>query len=65
MTKQEIISKTEYTEEQLIDLALTFALTEMRKYRDESQTDIEAWEHYENLRAAFTAIQDERTKGRE
>jgi hypothetical protein len=65
MTKAEAIAKTEYTEEQLIDLALTFALTEMRKYRDENQDDIEAWEHYENLRAAFTAIQDERTNSRE
>lgn len=60
MGKAEAIANTDYTEKQLIDLALMFAVTEMRKLRDESQNDFEAWEHYENLRQALTAIHSER-----
>lgn len=62
MTKNEAIRNTEYTEEQLIDLALAFAIQEMRKFRQEAEkeNDAEAFDHYENLRLAFGAIYDER-----
>lgn len=62
MTKTEAIRNTEYTEKELIDLALMFAIQEMRKYRDQAseEADIEAYDHYENLRNAFSAIYEER-----
>lgn len=62
MTKTEAIRNTEYTEKELIDLALMFAIQEMRKYRDQAseEADVEAYDHYENLRNAFSAIHEER-----
>ena len=61
MTKEEAIRNTEYTEKELIDLALMFAIQEMRKYRDQAseEADIESYDHYENLRNAFSAIHEE------
>lgn len=62
MTKTEAIRNTEYTEKELIDLALMFAITEMKNYRNQAseENDFEAYDHYENLRNAFTAIYEER-----
>jgi len=62
MTKTEAIRNTEYTEKELIDLALMFTIQEMRKYRDQAseEADVEAYDHYENLRNAFSAIYEER-----
>ena len=62
MTKTEAIRNTEYTEKELIDLALMSAITEMKNYRNQAseENDFEAYEHYENLRNAFTAIYEER-----
>ena len=61
MTKTEAIRNTGYTEKELIDLALMFAIQEMRKYRDQAseEADFEACDHYENLRNAFSAIHEE------
>ena len=55
MTKAEAIKNTEYTENDLINLALTMAVQKTREWRNQSE-DSESWEHYENLRNAFSAI---------
>ena len=59
MTKQEAISKTEYTESELIDLAITMAVQRCKEWRTASE-DIEGWDHYEDLKNAFEAILEER-----
>jgi hypothetical protein len=59
MTKAEAIRNTEYTENDLINLALTMAVQQSREWRNQSD-DSESWEHYENLMNAFSAILTER-----
>jgi hypothetical protein len=59
MTKAEAIRNTEYTENELINLALTMAIQQSRAWRNESDV-IESWDHYENLMNAFSAILLER-----
>ena len=64
MTKAEAIRNTEYTENDLINLALTMAVQHSREWRNQSD-DIESWEHYENLLNAFSAILTERQSNEE
>ena len=64
MTKAEAIRNTEYTENDLINLALTMAVQHSREWRNQSD-DSEAWEHYENLMNAFSAILTERQSNEE
>ena len=64
MTKAEAIKNTEYTENDLINLALTMAVQHSREWRNQSD-DIESWEHYENLMNAFSAILTERQNNEE
>ena len=55
MTKAEAIKNTEYTESDLINLALTMAVQQCRAWRNESD-DINSWDHYDALLNAFSAI---------
>ena len=64
MTKAEAIKNTEYTENDLINLALTMAVQHSREWRNQSD-DIESWKHYENLMNAFSAILTERQNNEE
>lgn len=64
MTKAEAIRNTEYTENDLINLALTMAVQNSREWRNQSD-DSESWEHYENLMNAFSAILTERQSNEE
>lgn len=64
MTKEEAIRNTEYTENELINLALMMAVQSSRMWRDQSD-DEESWDHYENLLNAFSAIFDERLENKE
>ena len=64
MTKTEAIRNTEYTEHDLINLALTIAMQQSREWRNQSD-DSESWEHYENLMNAFIAILTERQSNEE
>jgi len=59
MTKAEAIKNTEYTENDLINLALTMAVQQCRAWRNESD-DIHSWDHYDALLNAFSAILTER-----
>ena len=59
MTKAEAIRNTEYTENELINLALTMAVQQCKAWRNESE-DIHSWDHYEALLNAFSAILAER-----
>ena len=59
MTKAEAIRNTEYTENELINLALTMAVQQCKAWRNESD-DIHSWDHYEALLNAFMAIHEER-----
>ena len=59
MTKAEAIQNTEYTEQELIKLALTMAAHQAKTWRNGSD-DSESWEHYEALTNAFQALADER-----
>lgn len=59
MTKEEAIRNTEYTENELINLALMMAVQSSKMWRGQSD-DEESWDHYENLMNAFSAILDER-----
>ena len=59
MTKAEAIQNTEYTEQELIKLALTMAAQQAKNWRNGSE-DIESWDHYEALMNAFQAIVDEK-----
>lgn len=61
MTTAEIIKKTEYTETQLIEMALVIAARQMKKFRDEPDNNAEDWDHYNDLAEAFHAIYHERT----
>lgn len=66
MTKAEAIAKTEYTEEQLIDMALVIAQRKMTDFRDNRGVNqsttltIDDWNHYNDLAEAFEAILRER-----
>ena len=64
MTKTEAIRNTEYTENDLINLALTMAVQQSRAWRNESE-DIHSWDHYDNLMNAFSAILTERQSNEE
>ena len=64
MTKAEAIKNTEYTENGLINLALTMAVQNTREWRNQSE-DIESWEHYDNLMNAFSAILTDRMSNEE
>lgn len=59
MTKEEAIRNTEYSEEELIDLALAIAEQRAKEWRNESE-DSEAWDHHEALMNAFEAIRKDR-----
>lgn len=59
MTKAEAIQNTEYTEQELIKLALTMAAQQAKTWRNGSD-DSESWDHYEALMNAFQAIADEK-----
>ena len=59
MTKAEAIRNTEYSETQLVNLALLYAATDMSAYRDEAR-DVDMYDHYDNLRRAFLLMYDER-----
>ena len=58
MTKAELIKKTEYTEKDLIGLALQIADNWARKNRNDAE-DNEAFDHYDDLHKAFEAIRNE------
>lgn len=64
MTKAEAIKNTEYTENDLINIALVMAEYKSKEWRDQSD-DIESWEHYENLMNAFSAILTDRMNNEE
>ena len=49
---------TEYTKEELIDIALTTAAQFYKNFRNKAD-DIESWEHYDNLCTALEAIRTE------
>ena len=59
MTKAEAIRNTEYTENDLINLAITMAVQHCIAWRNESD-DIHSWDHYDALLNAFMAIREER-----
>ena len=58
MTKAEAIQNTEYTENELINLALMMVVQQCKNWRNESD-DIHSWDHYEALLNAFMAIHEE------
>ena len=66
MTMAEAIKKTEYTEEQLVDMAPVIAQRKMADFRDNRGVNqyttltIEDWNHYNDLVEAFEAILQER-----
>ena len=64
MTKAEALMNTEYTENELINLALTMAVQQSRAWRNESE-EIHSWDHYNNLMIAFRAILTERQSNEE
>ena len=64
MTKEEAIKKTEYTENDLINLALMMAVQRSREWRNQSDDSV-TWDHYENLTNAFSAILSERKANEE
>ena len=55
MTKTEAIRKTEYTETELIKLAIQTAKHIYKDHRNASD-DIESWDHYDALVNAYEAI---------
>lgn len=59
MTKQEAISRTEYTEEELVHLALVMAVQQAKTWRRGSEDDANAWDHYDALVNAWQALADE------
>lgn len=59
MTKHEAIQRTDYTESELLTLAVHIAIVNCTNWRD-AATDDAAWTHYNNLLEAFRAIRDER-----
>lgn len=64
MTKAEAIKNTEYTENDLINIALLMAEYKSKEWRDQSD-DSESWEHYESLMNAFSAILTDRMNNEE
>lgn len=59
MTKQEAIQRTDYTESELITLAVHIAIANCNNWRDAAE-DSDAWTHYNDLLEAFRAIRDDR-----
>ena len=59
MTKQEAISRTEYTEKELVHLALVMAVQQAKAWRRESEDDADAFGHYDALADAWQALADE------
>lgn len=65
MTKFEAIQKTDYSEKELIELALVIAQRKMEDFRDNKNVNqattltLVDWEHYNNLAEAFNAIRQE------
>ena len=60
MTKQEAIQRTDYTEAELLTLAVHIAIANCTNWRDAATDDDAAWTHYNDLLEAFRAIRDER-----
>ena len=58
MTKAELIKKTDYTEQDLVALALLIADDWARKHRNTAE-DNESFDHYNNLHNAFEAMRNE------
>ncbi len=56
MTKQELIGLTEYSEEQIINLALCAFKDTLIKFRDNPENRSDDWFHYNDLRNAADAI---------
>ena len=59
MTKREAISRTEYTEKELVHLALVMAVQQAKTWRRESEDDADAYDHYDALADAWQALADE------
>ena len=59
MSYEEIIKRTDYTETELINLALVTAIHFYKNCRNNSD-DSESWDHYDNLCEAFKAIKRRR-----
>ena len=59
MTKEQAIAKTEYTESELMTLALHIAKAWAKDKRDNAEDD-EGWDHYYDLTEAFGAMVEER-----
>ena len=57
MSYEEIINRTDYTETELINLALVTAICFYKNCRNNAD-DFESWEHYDNLCIAFKAIKN-------
>lgn len=61
MSYEEIINRTDYTEKELINLALVTAIQFYKECRNKAD-DSESWEHYDNLCTALEAIKDKKEK---
>ncbi len=59
MTKQEAVNLTEYTEKELVHLALVMAVQQAKAWRRESEGDADAYDHYDALADAWQALADE------
>lgn len=59
MTKQEAIRCTEYTEKELVHLALVMAVQQAKAWRRGSEDDSDAYDHYDALVNAWQAMADE------
>lgn len=60
MTKHEAIQRTDYTESELLTLAIHIAIVNCNNWRDAATDDDDAWTHYNDLLEAFRAIRDDR-----
>lgn len=60
MNKLEAIQRTDYTESELLTLAVHIAIANCNNWRYAATDDDAAWTHYNNLLEAFRAIRDER-----
>ena len=59
MTKQEAVNLTEYTEKELVHLALVMAVQQAKAWRRGSEDDADAFDHYDALANAWQALADE------
>ena len=59
MTKQEAVNLTEYTEQELVHLALVMAVQQAKAWRRENEGDAGAYDHYDALVTAWQAMADE------